>query len=39
MITRNEEIFDSKLKETVESVLKKTKKKSEVPEVKEAVST
>ena len=39
MITRNEEIFDRKLKETVETVLKKTKKKSELPEIKEVLST
>ena len=39
MITRNEEIFDRKLKETVETVLKKTKKKSELPETKEVLST
>ena len=39
MITRDEEIFDRKLKETVETVLKKTKKKSELPEVKEVLST
>jgi tetraacyldisaccharide 4'-kinase len=39
MITRNEEIFDRKLKETVETVLKKAKKKNEVPETKEVLST
>ena len=39
MITRDEEIFDRKLKETVETVLKKTKKKSELPETKEVLST
>ena len=35
LITRNEEAFDRKLKETVETVLKKVKKKSEVAEIKE----
>ncbi len=39
MITRNEEIFDRKLKETVETVLKKANKKNEAPKLKEAVST
>ena len=35
LITRNEEAFDRKLKETVETVLKKVKKKSKVAEIKE----
>ena len=38
MIIRNEEVFDSKLKETVETVLRKVNKKSEVPKIKEATS-
>ena len=39
MVTRNEETFDSMLKETVETVLKKANGKSEVPKLKEAAST
>ena len=39
MITRNEETFDRQLKDTVETVLKKTKRKSKVPEIKEALNT
>ena len=38
MITRNEETFDSKLKETVETALKKARKKSEAPGRKEVGS-
>ena len=39
MITRNEETFDRQLKDTVETVLKKTNRKSKVPEIKEALNT
>ena len=39
MIVRNEEIFDSKLKETVERVLKNVHSKNEVSGIKEAVNT
>ena len=39
MITRNEETFDRQLKDTVETVLKKTNRKSEMPEIQGAVST
>jgi len=39
MIIRNEEIFDSKLKETVERVLKNVHSKNEVSGIKEAVNT
>ncbi len=38
MVTRNEETFDRKLKETVETVLKKAKKKKESPGRKETGS-
>ena len=38
MITRNEETFDRKLKETVETALKKANKKNEAHEIKEAVN-
>ena len=39
MITRNEETFDKKLKETVETVLKRKNKKSKVPEIKRVLNT
>ena len=39
MITRNEETFDRQLKDTVETVLKKTNRKSKAPEVKSVLST
>ena len=38
MVTRNEETFDRMLRETVETVLKKANRKSEVPKIKEATS-
>ena len=40
MVTRNEEIFDGMLKETVETALKKCKRKDKVPDkMKEVIST